>query len=223
MIGKPVTTDPTHDRAAQDSRSRRRRLMPEIGQRAGIGRPRVWRWRRRRRRTRRWPPWRRRSAPARMQILAANAEDIAGAKAVRRHRRLPRPARARRQAHRRHGGRPRRGARARRSGRRGDRALDAAERHDHRARAGAARRRRHHLREPSQRHRRRRRALPQGRQRGDPARRLREPELEPRDPCGAARGSARGRTCRRRRSSWCRPATARRSGACSPGSTAAST
>ena len=109
------------------------------------------------------------------KILAANAEDVAEAKAARRHRRLPRPAGARRQARRRDGGRRRRGARARRSGRHRHRALDAAERHDHRARARAARRRRHHLREPPERHRRRRRALPQGRQCRDPARRLGEP------------------------------------------------
>ena len=47
----------------------------------------------------------------------------------------------------------------------------------HRARARADRRHRHHLREPAQRHRRRRRADAQGRQRRDPARRLRQPPL----------------------------------------------
>ena len=58
----------------------------------------------------------------------------------------------------------------------GDRSwpMDAAQRPRHRARARAARRHRHHLREPAQRHRRCRRALPQGRQRRDPARRLGE-------------------------------------------------
>ena len=57
----------------------------------------------------------------------------------------------------------------------------AAQRARHRARARAARRRRHHLREPPQRDGRRRRAVPQGRQRRDPARRLGQPSLEPRD------------------------------------------
>ena len=130
---------------------------------------------------------------------------------VRRDRGVPRPAGARRQARRRDGGRPRRGARARRSGRQGHRALDAAERHDHRARARAARRHRRHLREPPERHRRRRRALPQGRQCRDPARRLGQPPLEPRDPRRAGRGPARRPTCRRPRSRWCRRATAPRS------------
>ena len=100
---------------------------------------------------------------------------------------------------------------ARRSGRRGHRALDAAERHDDRARARAARRRRHHLREPPERHRRRRRALPQGRQRRDPARRLGEPALEPRHPCRDRRRACARPACRRTRSSWCRRATAPRS------------
>ena len=82
-------------------------------------------------------------------ILAANAAGPGRGQGVRHDAGIPRPAGARRQARRGHGRRPRRGARARRSRRRGDGALDAAERHDHRARAGAARRRRHHLREPA--------------------------------------------------------------------------
>ena len=58
-----------------------------------------------------------------------------------------------------------------------------------RARARAARRHRHHLREPAQRDGRCRRAVPQGRQRGDPARRLGEPSSRaaPSRPC-LARG-----------------------------------
>ncbi len=115
-------------------------------------------------------------------------------------------------------------AHARRSGRHGDRALDAAERPDDRARARAARRHRHHLREPPQRHRRRRRALPEGRQCRDPARRLGELPLEPRaiHAC-LRRGAARGRPARAPRSSSCRPPTAPPSARCSPGSTARST
>ena len=58
--------------------------------------------------------------------------------------------------------------------------VEAAQRPRHRARARAARRRRHHLREPPQRDGRRRRAVPQGRQRRDPARRLGQPPFEPR-------------------------------------------
>ena len=63
-----------------------------------------------------------------------------------------------------------------------------------------------------ERHRRRGRAVPQGRQRSDPARRLRQPPLEPGDPCRADRGTARGRACRRPPSRWCRRASAPRSG-----------
>ena len=62
------------------------------------------------------------------------------------------------------------------------RAMDAAQRPRDRARARAARRHRHHLREPAQRDGRRRRAVPQGRQRGDPARRLGQPSFQPRHP-----------------------------------------
>ena len=70
------------------------------------------------------------------------------------------------------------------------------------------------LREPAERHRRRRRALPQGRQRGDPARRLGEPALVAGDPRRPRRRASRPRACRRPRSSWCRPPTARRSARC---------
>ena len=126
----------------------------------------------------------------------------------RRDRGVSRPPCPRRRARRRHGRGHRGRARARRSGRRGDRALDAAERHDHRARARAARRHRHHLREPPQRHRRRRRAVPEGRQCRDPARRLRQSTARtapstPRWSKACARPA-----CRRPRSSSCRRATA---------------
>ena len=69
-----------------------------------------------------------------------------------------------------------------RSGRRRHRELAAAERHDHRARARAARRDRRDLREPSQCRGRCRRAVPEVRQRRDPARRLRQFPLLPRHP-----------------------------------------
>ena len=67
--------------------------------------------------------------------------------------------------------------RAARSGRHGAGRMDAAERPRLPARARAARRHRHHLREPAQRDGRCRRAVPEGRQRRDPARRLGEPPL----------------------------------------------
>ena len=70
----------------------------------------------------------------------------------------------------------------RRSRRRRHRELAAAERHDHRARARAARRRRRDLRKPTQCRGRCRRALPEVRQRRDPARRLGQFPLLPRDP-----------------------------------------
>ena len=92
------------------------------------------------------------------------------------------------------------GARAARSGRRGHRILDAAERHDDRARARAARRHRHHLREPPERDRRRRRAVPEGRQRRDPARRLRQPSLGARHPRRARRRACATPACPRTRS-----------------------
>ena len=100
-----------------------------------------------------------------------------------------RPPGAGRGAHRGDGGRSRGGGRARRSGRAGDRPLAAAERPRHRARARAARRRRHHLRVAAQRHRRCRRAVPEGGQRGDPARRLGELSFVARDPRLPAAGA----------------------------------
>ena len=88
-------------------------------------------------------------------------------------------------------------------------ALDAAERARDRARARAARRDRHHLREPAERDGRCRRAVPQGRQRRDPARRLGEPPLEPGHPGLPGARPAPRRACPRPPSSWCRPPTAR--------------
>ena len=127
------------------------------------------------------------------QILAANAEDLAEARsggltgAFLDRLALERcPGRG-------HGRRDRGGARPARPGRPRHRDLDAAERHDHRAGARAARRHRHHLREPAERHRRCRRAVPEIRQCRDPARRLRQPALEPRHPRRPDAGSARGR------------------------------
>ena len=91
------------------------------------------------------------------------------------------------------------------------------------ARARAARRHRHHLREPAERDGRCRRALPQGRQRGDPARRLGEPPLgRAIHACLVARPAARP-ACPRPPSSSCRPPTAPRSARCWRASTAPST
>ena len=84
-------------------------------------------------------------------------------------------------------------ARHRRSRRRRHRELAAPERHDHRARPRAARRDRRDFRKPAQRRRRCRRAVPEIRQRGDPARRLRQFPLLPRDPRLPGAGLARGR------------------------------
>src|SRR5207244_2618123 len=75
-----------------------------------------------------------------------------------------------------------------------DRELAATERHDHRAGARAARRGRGDLREPPQRRCRRRRAVPEIRQRGDPARWLRQLPVLPRDPRLPAAGTARRRS-----------------------------
>ena len=85
-----------------------------------------------------------------------------------------------------------------RSRRRRAGAMDATQWPQDRARARAARRHRHHLREPAQRDGGRRRALPQGRQRRDPARRLGEPSLEPRHPAVPGARAARGRPARSR-------------------------
>ena len=114
----------------------------------------------------------------------------------RRERRLHRPADADAGAHRCDGRRHRDRARNSRSGRRRDRKLAAPERHGDRAGARAARRRRRDFRKPPQRRRRRRRALPEIRQRRDPARRLRLFPLLPRDPRLPGAGLARGRSAR---------------------------
>ncbi len=62
--------------------------------------------------------------------------------------------------------------------------------------AHAAGRDRRDLREPPQRDRRCRRAVPEGGQRGDPARRLGKLPFQPGDPRLPGRGPARGRTAR---------------------------
>ena len=153
---------------------------------------------------------------ARREILAANARDMEAARGRGPGRRDARPAGARRDARRGHGA-GRRGDRgAARSGRHRDRRVDAAERPAHPARARAARRDRHHLREPAQRDRRRRRAVPQVGQRGDPARRLREPPLERARSTPAWWTACARPACPRPASSWCRPPTAPPSATCSP-------
>ena len=147
-------------------------------------------------------------------LLAANAADMArraGEGAFGRH---ARPAGADRGAGRGHG----RGAagdrRPARPGRRGDGGVGPALGAAHPPGADAARGGGGDLREPAERDRRRGRALPEGRERGDPARRVGEPPLGAGDPCRAG-GGARGRQgCRRRRSSWCRRPTGRRWARC---------
>ena len=57
-------------------------LMQDIGRQRARPPRACWRSHRRRRRTRRSPRWRRRSAPRKAAILAANAEDVAEAKAA---------------------------------------------------------------------------------------------------------------------------------------------
>ena len=138
-------------------------------------------------------------------VLAANAEDVADAKARGAVRRHARPARARRAS----------GSKRRPRGSKTVAALDdpvgqvvaewtAAERARDRARARAARRDRHHLREPAERDGRRGGAVPEERQRGDPARRLRERALERCDPRVPRRARSRKHGL---------PATARADGA----------
>ena len=129
-------------------------------------------------------------------ILAANAEDVAevragGATSAFVDRLTLTPG-----ADRGDGRRHRYRARDPRSGRRRHRKLAASERHDHRARARAAWRRRRDLRKPSQCRGRRRRAVPEIRQRGDPARRLRQFPFLPRDPRLPGTGIARSRPAR---------------------------
>ena len=202
MLGNGSPRTFRHDRAAENA-SRATTdiagLMRDIGRRAQ-GRPRACsRLRPRRRRTRRSPRWRRRSArarptsspptrrmspkprrpappPAFLDRLALDDKRVAAmADGLDVVRALPDPVGTR------------------------DGALDAAERHDHRARARAARRRRHHLRKPAERDRRCRRAVPQGRQCRDPARRLGELSAPTRAIHAAlVAGPARGRPARGR-------------------------
>ena len=73
----------------------------------------------------------------------------------------------------------------------------AAQRAPHPPGFGADRRHRDHLRIAAQRDRRCRCALPHGRERGDPARRLRELPLVARHRCGAAQGAGRDRAAGR--------------------------
>ena len=187
-------------------------VMPEIGRKAREA-ARVLALRRAPRRTTRSPPWRRRSVPGRSEILAANAEDIDRGQGGGRDRRPSstgsRSTTSASPPWRRARGR----ARSLRPGRQGDGELDAAERHDHRARARAARRRRHHLREPA-------RTSPP-----TPARSASRPAM-PRSCAAAPRataptapstrrssqGLAAGRAAGRPRSNSCRRATAPRSG-----------
>ena len=102
-------------------------------------------------------------------------------------------------------------ARAQGSRWRSDGILDPAEWHANRAGARAARGDRYHLRKPAQRDGRCRRALPESRQRGDPARGVRQHALQPGHSCGSGATAWRAQACRRPRCSSCRPATARRS------------
>ena len=164
--------------------------MRDIG-RAPKPPPACWRWPRPSRRIARWPAWRPRSAPAKSDILAANAEDLADGKAAGLTaavldrltlndqrveamaegldvvRGLADPVGRVTESWTRPNGMT----------------IERVQ--------GAARRRRRDLREPAERHRRRRRADAQGRQRRDPARRLGQPSLVARDPCRADQGPAR--------------------------------
>ena len=157
--------------------------MADIGRR-GKAAARALALSRRRSATRRSARWRARSATARR----ASSPPMPRTSPRRKQNgttpafldRLSLDAEACRRDGRRHRGR----ARSRRPGRRRDGKLDAAERNDHRARAGAARRRRRDLREPPERDGGCGRALPQGGQRRDPARRLGELPLRARDPRG---------------------------------------
>ena len=99
------------------------------------------------------------------------------------------------------GRRPGADRRAARSGRRNHRPQIPPFRHPGRQDAGAARRHRHHLRSASQRDGGCRRAVPQIRQRGDPARRLRGAAFQPGGRRLRARRAGRRRAARRR---WCR-------------------
>ena len=164
-----------NDRAAQEHRGIRRYCRRHGRDRPPCPRGRAGSWRlpRLSKRTARLE---RMAAAIRAQvspILAANAEDVAEARAAGVDRSISRPARARSGARGSHcrGHRCGTGAQGSCWYRYG--ILDPSERHADRARPGTSRRHWHHLRKPAERHRRRRRALPESRQRGDPARRLR--------------------------------------------------
>jgi len=120
-----------------------------------------------------------------------------------RHTGFSRPVDARRQADRSDGGGNRDDTQAERPGRHCHEIVAASKRHAHRAGTRAVGRDRRHLREPSQCHSRRGRAVPEGRQCGDPARRLRKLPLDTRHSRGAGRGPA-GPGCPRPRSRSCR-------------------
>ena len=203
-------TDQCHEcsaHGARRTRQPRRGHVRDRPRRRAAQRARS-RWRRPRRRTARSPPWPRPSALARSAILAANAEDVAEAKSGGATAafldRLTLDADRDRGG----GGRTRGHSQAQGSGRHGHGVMAASQRHAHRACACAARRRRRDLREPAQRDGRCRRALPQGRQRRDPARRLRKFPHRARHPCGAGRRPGGRRNCQRPRLRSCRRGSA---------------
>jgi hypothetical protein len=101
-------------------------------------------------------------------------------------------------AHRGDGRRPRGHRRPPRPGRRGHGRMAAAQRPGDPAGAHAHRGHRRHLREPAECHRRCRRPVPEGRQRGDPARRLRQLQKLRRHPCLPRRGAGGRRAAGRR-------------------------
>ncbi len=124
------------------------------------------------------------------EILAANARDLAAARAKGLSPALIDRLLARRTPGRGDGARDRRDRRAARPGWAYSRTFRSAQRPAHRARRDAARRDRRHLREPAQRHRRRRRPVPQERQRGGAARRIGQPPFVVGDSCVPGRWAA---------------------------------
>ena len=165
-------------------------LAPPRARRRAMSRARTRR--RRMSRSKRWP---RRSAATRRSSLAANATDVAAAKAAGHDaafvdRLALTPAAIEAMA-----AGVLEDRRTARSHRRDQRAQVPAVRHPGRAHARAARRRRHRLRVAAQRHGRRRGALPQGRQRDDPARRLRGPRAAIRRSRRASTRACARRAC----------------------------
>ena len=131
------------------------------------------------------------------ELLAANGRDVARARGhglAAAHDRSPDDER---EVGRADGRRRGAGRAVARSDRRDHRRPPAAQRHPRGPHARAARCDRHHLREPAQRDRRRRDAVPQERQRDDPARRFGSDREQ--SPAGAAdrRGARRRRPARR--------------------------